>query len=170
MLFRRGTCEINNSITAPASTLSMASPRFCLLGACKGWGAHRGCVEHPQALMREQMRSTDRAMSNIESHPEGFNMLRRMYENVQVRRPPESRNFGVHFGGALGFRARPSGALPLASRASVRSAERKWRGDGGCRIRMLPVRRYPRFSRGRPSGRLSCSFSSAGAVDERGDR
>merc|ERR1719198_370122 len=34
-------------------------------------------------LLREQMRSTDRAMSNIEAHPEGFNMLRRMYENVQ---------------------------------------------------------------------------------------
>ncbi|CAA3016266.1 ubiquitin domain-containing DSK2a-like [Olea europaea subsp. europaea] len=34
-------------------------------------------------LMREIMRNTDRAMSNIESSPEGFNMLRRMYENVQ---------------------------------------------------------------------------------------
>lgn len=30
------------------------------------------------------MRNADRAMSNIESHPEGFNMLRRMYENIQV--------------------------------------------------------------------------------------
>jgi ubiquilin len=29
------------------------------------------------------MRTTDRAMSNIESHPEGFNALRRMYENIQ---------------------------------------------------------------------------------------
>ena len=37
-----------------------------------------------QALMREQMRNADRAMSNIESHPEGHNMLRRMYENIQV--------------------------------------------------------------------------------------
>lgn len=34
-------------------------------------------------LMREMMRNTDRAMSNIEATPEGFNMLRRMYENVQ---------------------------------------------------------------------------------------
>ncbi len=34
--------------------------------------------------MREAMRNNDRAFSNIESHPEGFNMLRRMYENVQV--------------------------------------------------------------------------------------
>ncbi|KAL5789008.1 hypothetical protein ACOSP7_005957 [Xanthoceras sorbifolium] len=34
-------------------------------------------------LMREMMRHTDRAMSNIESSPEGFNMLRRMYANVQ---------------------------------------------------------------------------------------
>lgn len=36
------------------------------------------------ALMREQMRHSDRAMSNLEAHPEGFNALRRMYENVQV--------------------------------------------------------------------------------------
>lgn len=34
-------------------------------------------------IMREMMRNTDRAMSNIESSPEGFNMLRRMYETVQ---------------------------------------------------------------------------------------
>ncbi|KAK8530047.1 hypothetical protein V6N13_102928 [Hibiscus sabdariffa] len=34
-------------------------------------------------LMREMMRNTDSAMSNIEASPEGFNMLRRMYENVQ---------------------------------------------------------------------------------------
>ncbi|CAM6100502.1 unnamed protein product [Calypogeia fissa] len=34
-------------------------------------------------LMREMMRNTDRAMSNIEASPEGFNMLRRMYETVQ---------------------------------------------------------------------------------------
>ena len=46
-----------------------------------------------QALMREQMRNTDRAFSNIESHPEGFNALRRMYENVQVtpaKLPPQA--------------------------------------------------------------------------------
>ena len=35
--------------------------------------------------MREHMRNTDRAVSNIESHPEGFNALRRMYENIEVR-------------------------------------------------------------------------------------
>jgi hypothetical protein len=35
------------------------------------------------ALMREQMRGSDRAMSNIESHPEGFNALRRMYSTIQ---------------------------------------------------------------------------------------
>ncbi|CAN6294434.1 unnamed protein product [Urochloa humidicola] len=34
-------------------------------------------------IMREIMRNTDRAMSNIEAAPEGFNMLRRMYETVQ---------------------------------------------------------------------------------------
>jgi len=34
-------------------------------------------------LMREMMRSSDRALSNIEAHPEGFNALRRMYETLQ---------------------------------------------------------------------------------------
>lgn len=40
-------------------------------------------IMHAQALMREQMRNQDRTMANIESHPEGFNALRRMYENFQ---------------------------------------------------------------------------------------
>ena len=35
--------------------------------------------------MREHMRTSDRALSNIEAMPEGFNALRRMFENVQVR-------------------------------------------------------------------------------------
>nr|CCA15389.1 ubiquitin family protein putative [Albugo laibachii Nc14] len=33
--------------------------------------------------MREMMRNQDSALRNIESHPEGFNMLRRMYHDVQ---------------------------------------------------------------------------------------
>ena len=39
-------------------------------------------ARNPQ-LMREQMRSTDRALSNLEAHPDGFNALRRMYSTVQ---------------------------------------------------------------------------------------
>lgn len=34
--------------------------------------------------MREYMRNNDRAMSNIEALPGGFNALRQLYENVQV--------------------------------------------------------------------------------------
>ncbi|KAJ1622595.1 hypothetical protein T492DRAFT_1061346 [Pavlovales sp. CCMP2436] len=34
------------------------------------------------ALMREMTRTSDRAMSNIEAHPEGFNALRRMYNTI----------------------------------------------------------------------------------------
>jgi ubiquilin len=34
-------------------------------------------------LMREMMRSSDRALSNMEAHPEGFNALRRMYTTIQ---------------------------------------------------------------------------------------
>ena len=40
-------------------------------------------ARNPQ-LMREQMRHTDRAMSNLEVHPEGFQALRRLYEDVQA--------------------------------------------------------------------------------------
>jgi hypothetical protein len=36
------------------------------------------------AAMREAMRNQDLAMSNLETHPEGFNALRRMYSEVQV--------------------------------------------------------------------------------------
>eukprot|EP00798_Chlamydomonas_sp_ICE-L_P003670 gene3670-13744_t len=36
-----------------------------------------------QSLMREQMRNADRALSNIEGMPEGFNALRRIYETIQ---------------------------------------------------------------------------------------
>lgn len=34
-------------------------------------------------LMQEHMRNVDRAMSNLESIPGGFNALRQIYENVQ---------------------------------------------------------------------------------------
>merc|ERR1719198_54815 len=33
--------------------------------------------------MREMMRNQDLALSHLENHPEGFNALRRMYEDVQ---------------------------------------------------------------------------------------
>ena len=36
------------------------------------------------SAMREAMRHQDIAMSQLENHPEGFNALRRMYEEVQV--------------------------------------------------------------------------------------
>lgn len=39
-----------------------------------------------QNLMREYMRNNDRALSNLEALPGGFNALRQLYENVQVGR------------------------------------------------------------------------------------
>lgn len=68
-------------------------------------------------LMREMMRHTDRAMSNIESSPEGFNMLRRMYENIQepfLSAPMsgntgnDSNSFGALMGNQGGTQARDS--------------------------------------------------------------
>ena len=35
------------------------------------------------AAMQQAMRNQDLAMANLENHPEGFNALRRMYEDVQ---------------------------------------------------------------------------------------
>jgi hypothetical protein len=59
-----------------------APPRawvFCT--CCKPHPSHTTCS---QALLREHMRNSDRALSNIEAMPEGFNTLRRMFETVQV--------------------------------------------------------------------------------------
>jgi hypothetical protein len=50
------------------------------------------CAGALQGLMQEQMRNADRAMTNIESHPEGFNALRRVYETIQVRHILSDRN------------------------------------------------------------------------------
>lgn len=61
-------------------------------------------------LMREMMRTSDRAMSNLDVHPEGFSFLRRMYTNVQepmmnaatqnqsTATPPASNPFAALFG------------------------------------------------------------------------
>ncbi|KAE8712912.1 Ubiquitin domain-containing protein DSK2b [Hibiscus syriacus] len=68
-------------------------------------------------LMCEMMRNTDRAMSNTESSPEGFNMLRRMYENVQepflnattlAGNTPGPNQFAALFGNQGGSQARDS--------------------------------------------------------------
>ncbi|KAF5798513.1 putative Ubiquitin-like domain, Heat shock chaperonin-binding, UBA-like superfamily, ubiquilin [Helianthus annuus] len=78
-------------------------------------------------LMREMMRNTDRAMSNIEASPEGFNMLRRMYENVQepllnatttlsggdgTTNNSNSNPFAALLGGGQGGPPREQGANP----------------------------------------------------------
>lgn len=62
-------------------------------------------------LMREAMRNTDRAMSNIEAHPEGFNALRRMYNSIQeplnqIAGPGDDRTPPA----ATGGRSAPNGA------------------------------------------------------------
>ncbi|XP_078441855.1 ubiquitin domain-containing protein DSK2a-like [Wolffia australiana] len=68
-------------------------------------------------LMREMMRNTDRAMSNIESSPEGFNMLRRMYETVQE---PflNATTMGADGGGAA------ASANPLAALLGAQNRDR----------------------------------------------
>lgn len=56
--------------------------------------------------MREYMRNNDRAMSNLEALPGGFNALRQLYENVQE--PLMNATQGMGAGG-------DAGANPLAS-------------------------------------------------------
>ena len=73
-------------------------------------------------LLREQMRNTDRTMSNIEAHPEGFNMLRRMYEDVQEPLMDAARGgdgaanpFAAMFGGGTGARGAAAEGAAAAS-------------------------------------------------------
>ena len=82
-------------------------------------------------LMREMTRNTDRAMSNIESSPEGFNMLRRMYENVQepllnatmgggdTTNDLNSNPFAALLGGAQGGPPRDQAANPTTTGADT---------------------------------------------------
>lgn len=74
-------------------------------------------------LMREMMRNTDRAMSNIESSPEGFNMLRRMYENVQE----PLLNATTMGGGA----ATDTGSNPFAALLGNQAGDRSNSSDAG---------------------------------------
>eukprot|EP00193_Tetraselmis_chui_P009470 CAMPEP_0177768520 /NCGR_PEP_ID=MMETSP0491_2-20121128/9766_1 /TAXON_ID=63592 /ORGANISM="Tetraselmis chuii, Strain PLY429" /LENGTH=507 /DNA_ID=CAMNT_0019285335 /DNA_START=343 /DNA_END=1866 /DNA_ORIENTATION=+ len=99
------------------------------------------------ALMREHMRNSDRAISNIESHPEGFNMLRRMYENVQEpllnatttgadapANPQASNPFASLFSAApTGGGANPAGGAPPAAGATPNAAPlpNPWSAGGG---------------------------------------
>jgi ubiquilin len=65
-------------------------------------------------LLREQMRQTDRAMGNIEAHPEGFNALARMYQDVQepmMNAMSSQRNEGSGGGSGTGGADNPFGAL-----------------------------------------------------------
>lgn len=72
------------------------------------------------------MRTADRAMSNVEAHPEGYNMLRRMYESVQE---------------PLANAATAGDANPFASLMQPPVGSATWRSDG----------RPPTPTRGRPA-------------------
>lgn len=72
-------------------------------------------------LMREMMRNTDRAMSNIEASPEGFNMLRRMYETVQE---PLLNAATIGADAAGEFGANPFGALEGQELSSTPDTDR----------------------------------------------
>lgn len=78
-----------------------------------------------QNLMREYMRSNDRAMSNLEALPGGFNALRQLYENVQE--PLMNATQGMGAGG-------DAAANPLASMlaaAGLGSGAAAGGGSGG---------------------------------------
>merc|ERR1719326_2414700 len=64
------------------------------------------------AQMREMQRSQDLAMAHLENHPEGFNALRRMYEDVQEPLMQATADAAQQPPGAGGAAAAPSGVLP----------------------------------------------------------
>uniref|UniRef100_A0AAR2LI00 Ubiquilin-4 n=1 Tax=Pygocentrus nattereri TaxID=42514 RepID=A0AAR2LI00_PYGNA len=65
------------------------------------------------AMMQEMMRNQDRALSNLESIPGGYNALRRMYTDIQEPMFSAAREqFGNNPFSALGGNADGSGAQP----------------------------------------------------------
>jgi len=69
-------------------------------------------------LMREMMRNSDRAMSNIEAMPEGFNLLRRMYTNVQepmMNAATQAQQAANPFGALFGNRSNSTPTPPPSS-------------------------------------------------------
>uniref|UniRef100_W5LR60 Ubiquilin-4 n=1 Tax=Astyanax mexicanus TaxID=7994 RepID=W5LR60_ASTMX len=65
------------------------------------------------AMMQEMMRNQDRALSNLESIPGGYNALRRMYTDIQEPMFSAAREqFGNNPFSALGGNADSSGAQP----------------------------------------------------------
>ncbi|XP_029928754.1 ubiquilin-4 [Myripristis murdjan] len=65
------------------------------------------------AMMQEMMRNQDRALSNLESIPGGYNALRRMYTDIQEPMFSAAREqFGNNPFSALGSNADSSGAQP----------------------------------------------------------
>lgn len=72
-------CTQSCDAVQPPAFVGVAEFWRCVVTVC-------GCTLLPvlQNLMREYMRNNDRALSNIEALPGGFNALRQLYENVQV--------------------------------------------------------------------------------------
>jgi ubiquilin len=70
-------------------------------------------MRNPQA-MQEAMRHQDLAMSHLENHPEGFNALRRMYEDIQEPMLEASQN---PFGALGGTSASPQVSTPAPGAA-----------------------------------------------------
>ncbi len=68
-------------------------------------------------LMREQMRLSDRAFANIESHPEGFNAMARMHQDVSepMMRAAEGRGDQVGLGPSTNAADNPFAAMFAAN-------------------------------------------------------
>ena len=68
--------------------------------------------------MREAMRHQDMAMSQLENHPEGYNALRRMYEDVQepmMQAQQQAFSMGSNTNNDSGITNTPSSSSPNAS-------------------------------------------------------
>jgi len=74
-------------------------------------------MRNPQA-MREAMRHQDMAMSQLENHPEGYNALRRMYEDVQepmMQAQQQAFSMGSNTNNNSGTTNTPSSSSPNTS-------------------------------------------------------
>merc|ERR1719218_554252 len=80
---------------------------------------HMQAMSNP-ALMNEMMRQQDRAMANIEAHPQGFNALARMFSEVQQPLQEAQQQEAQQRSGG-GVVARPEALLAQATVVAVLS-------------------------------------------------
>ena len=108
---------------------------------------HMQAMSNP-ALMNEMMRQQDRAMANIEAHPQGFNALARMFSEVQQPlQEAQQQEAQQRSGGGVGSSVSSAGAGNGSGGAVGQG------GSGSSSLSaLIPIRGHARAQLGHTAG------------------